>query len=65
MSTGNRQAAFNFEEKLADLHLTSTQRNDAAGAARVAEGVIEVAEFLAGLVKRLAEAVSLKPSVRT
>ncbi len=65
MSTGNRQATFNFEEKLAGLTMTPTQRSEARGAMRVAEGFFEVAEFLSGLVKRLAEAVSLKPSVRT
>ena len=65
MSIGDRQVAFNFEEKLASLNLTPTQQSEARGAIRVAEDVIEGTEFLVGLVKRLAEAVSLKPSVRT
>ncbi len=65
MNTGIRQATFNIEEKLANIHLTQSQQSQARDAFRMAADVVEVMEFLVGAVKRLAEAVSLKPSVRT
>jgi len=65
MSNGNRQASFNIEEKLATLHLTPSQRSEARDAVRVGEDFVEVMETLIKLAKRLAVAVSLKPSVRT
>jgi hypothetical protein len=65
MSSGNRQIEFNIEEKLAELHLTPSQRDEARGAVEMANDVVDVLQALTRAVKRLAEAVSLKPSVRT
>jgi hypothetical protein len=65
MSTGNRQAAFNIEEKLAELQLTPSQRAQARNAMAIASGVVDILQALTGALKRLAEAIALKPSVRT
>jgi len=65
MSNGIRQAAFNIEEKLATLRMTPSQRTQARDAVRAGEDFVEVMEVLVGLFKRLAVAMSLKPSVRT
>jgi hypothetical protein len=65
MSTGNRQVGFNVEQKLAELNLTPSQRHQALGAIKVAEDVIDVVQFFSAFARRVAGAVSLKPSVRT
>ena len=65
MSTGNRQVDFNIEEKLAELNLTRSQRAQARGAMEMASDVVDILQALTGALKRLAEAIALKPSVRT
>ena len=65
MSTGNRQADVTVEQKLAELNLTPSQRHQALGAIKVAEDVVDVFQFFRALARRVAGAVTLKPSVRT
>ena len=40
MNTGNRIAAFNFEQRLADLNLSPAQRTQALDAMRAAEDMV-------------------------
>jgi hypothetical protein len=64
MSTGNQKSEFNLEEKLGQLNLTPSQREHAVGAMRVATDAVEVVAAITAAVKRIAGALSLKPSVR-
>ncbi len=64
MSYGKQHEEFNLEGKLNELNLTPAQREHAVGAMKVAEDAVEVFYAIAGAVKRVAAAMSLKPSVR-
>ena len=64
MTTGNRKAEFNIEEKLSTLTLSRPQPNQAVDAMRVAEEMVDFLDTLVAGVKRLAGVFSLKPSVR-
>ncbi len=64
MSTRDRQVEFNVEQKLADLNLTPSQRHQALGAIRVAEDLVEIFQYLGAAAKRVAGALSFKPSIR-
>lgn len=64
MSNGKQIDDFNLEARLNELNLTPSQRQHAVSAMRVASDAVEVFDALSGLVKRIAAAVSLKPSVR-
>lgn len=64
MSTGNQKLELNLEEKLGQLNLTPSQREHAVGAMRVATDAVEVVAAISAAVKRIAGALSLKPSVR-
>lgn len=64
MSNGNRQASFNIEERLADIHLTASQQSEVRHAVGMGKDFAEIVETFVKLAKRLAVAVSLKPSVR-
>lgn len=62
MTTGNREAMLNIEQKLADLNLTPAQRSQALGAMRAAEDMVDFIETLGAAVKRIAGVFSLKPT---
>jgi hypothetical protein len=47
MSTSNRQDGFSIMEKLAEVHLTASQRAQTLSALKIAESVVE---FFAGLM---------------
>jgi len=64
MSTGKQNVEFNLEEKLGQLNLTPSQREQAVGAMRVATDTVEVVAAISAAVKRIAGALFLKPSVR-
>lgn len=64
MSNGKQQAVFNLEIKLNELNLTPSQREHAVSAMRIATDAVEVFDAVAGAIKRIAGAMSLKPSVR-
>lgn len=64
MSNGKHIEDFNLEARLNELNLTPSQRQHAVSAMRVASDAVEVFDALAGAVKRIAAAMSLKPSVR-
>ena len=64
MTTGNRKAEFNFEEKLATLSLSPAQRAQAIGAMRAAEDMVDFLDSLVATGKRIAGVFSLKPSIR-
>ena len=65
MTNGNRKAAFNIEEKLAELNLSPAQRSQALGAMRAAEDMVDFLDTVGAALKRIAGAFSLKPSIRT
>lgn len=65
MGNGNRQAEFNVEARLAELKLNPVQRLHAQSAFRAAEDWVGVFQALTAALKRIAAAMSLKPSVRT
>jgi hypothetical protein len=58
------KAAFDFEQKLADLNLSPAQRTQALDAMRAAEGMVDFLEAVGTAVKRVAGVFSLKPGVR-
>ena len=64
MTTGNRKADFNFEERLASLNLTPAQRAQALGAMRAAEEMVDFLDTVIAAGKRIAGVFSLKSSVR-
>jgi hypothetical protein len=64
MSNGKQNQEFNLEARLNELNLTPAQRQQAVSAFRVASDAVEVFGAIAGAVKRIAGAMSLKPSVR-
>ena len=64
MTTRNRKAEFNIEEKLAELNLTPAQRARAIGAMQSAEDMVDFVNSLGAVVKRIAGAFSFKPSIR-
>lgn len=65
MSTGDRQVEFNIEEKLAELKLTPAQRAEALASVRIAQTAVELVARARAALRRFAELVALKPSVRT
>lgn len=64
MSNGNSNEGFNLELKLNELNLTPAQRDHAVSALRVATDAVDIIEAVTGAIKRVAGAMSLKPSVR-
>lgn len=64
MSNGKQLEDFNLEAKLNELNLTPSQREHAVSAMRIAEDAVELIDAITGAVKRIAGAMSLKPSVR-
>lgn len=64
MSNGKKIEDFNLEARLNELNLTPSQRQHAVSAMRVASDAVEIYDAIAGMVKRIAIAMSLKPSVR-
>jgi hypothetical protein len=65
MSTGNRKAAaFNLEQKLADLNLSPAQRIRAIDAMQAAEDMVDFLETVGAAIKRIAGVFSLKPGIR-
>ena len=64
MSNGNNQEGFDLELKLNELNLTAAQRDHAVSALRVATEAVDVIQAITGALKRVAGAMSLKPSVR-
>jgi hypothetical protein len=64
MNTGNRNAVFNLEQKLADLNLTPAQRARAIGSMRAAEDMVDFLGTVGAAIKRLVGVFSLKPSIR-
>jgi len=64
MNTPNRQEAFNFAEKLADLNLTPSQRQQALGAMQTADLFVDAVLAVSGGLRRIAEALALKPSLK-
>lgn len=64
MSNGNNHEGFDLEQKLNELNLTPAQRDHAVSALRVATDAVDVIEAITGAFKRVAGAMSLKPSVR-
>ena len=64
MTTYNRKAEFNLEEKLADLNLTPSQRARAIGAMNAAEDLVDLMQSLGAVVKRIAGAFLPKTSIR-
>jgi hypothetical protein len=64
MSNGTQYEAFNLERKLNEVNLTPSQREHAVSAMKVASDTVEIFEAITAAVKRVAGAMSLKPSVR-
>ena len=64
MTTGNREVTFDFEQKLATMNLTPSQRTQALDAMRAAEDMVEFFQTVGTAAKRIAGAFSLKPSIR-
>lgn len=64
MHTTNRQEALNFAEKLAELNLTPSQREQALGAMKTADLFVDAVLAVAGGLRRIAEALALKPSLK-
>lgn len=64
MTTGNRKAEFNIEEKLANINLTPADRQRALGAMRAAEDLVDFLDRLVAAGKRIAGVFSLKSGVR-
>lgn len=64
MSNGKQYDEFNLEQKLNELNLTPSQRDHAVSAMKIAVDAVEIVDAIASAVKRLAGAMSLKPSVR-
>jgi hypothetical protein len=64
MNTGNRNVAFNIEEKLVDMNLSPAQRTQAIDAMRAAEDMVAFLDTLGTAIKRMAGVFSLKPSIR-
>ena len=64
MSTANRNVNLNLEDKLAKLNLTPAQRTQALGAMRAAEDMVDFLQTVGAVAKRIAGALSLKPSIR-
>lgn len=64
MSNGKQIEEFSIERKLNELNLTPSQREQAVSAMKVAVDAVEIFDAIASAVKRIAGAMSLKPSVR-
>jgi hypothetical protein len=64
MSTGNSNVNLNLEDKLVKLNLSPAQCTQALGAMRAAEDMVDFFQTVGAAVKRIAGALSLKPSVR-
>ncbi len=64
MSYGKQTEEFNIEQKLNELNLTPSQREQAVSAMKVAVDTVEIFDAIASTVKRVAGAMSLKPNVR-
>jgi len=64
MSYGKQTEEFNIEQKLNELNLTPSQRDQAVSAMKVAVDTVEIFDAIASAVKRAAGAMSLKPNVR-
>ena len=64
MSTSNRQESFTIEEKLANLNLTSAERNQALAAVRIAENFVDFIQACSAGLRRVAQALALKPSLK-
>lgn len=64
MSYGKQTTEFNIEQKLNELNLTPSQREQAVSAMKVAVDAVDIFDAIAGAVKRVAGAIMLKPSVR-
>jgi hypothetical protein len=64
MTTGNRKATFDLEQKLATMNLSPAQRTQALDAMRAAEDMVDFIQTVGAAAKRIAGAFSLKPSVR-
>lgn len=64
MATSKGQESFTFEEKLANLNLTATERAKALGALRTAESFVDFVQLCGAGIRRVAEFLSLKPSLK-
>jgi len=64
MSNGTNNEGFDLEQKLNTLNLTPGQREHAVSALKVAADAVDVIEAITGAIKRVAGAMSLKPSAR-
>jgi hypothetical protein len=64
MTTSNRQESFTITEKLASLNLTSIERNEAMAAVRIAEVFVDFIQACSAGLRRVAEALAFKPSLK-
>jgi len=64
MATSKGQESFTFEEKLANLNLTAAERARALGALRTAETFVDLVQACSAGIRRVAEMLSLKPSLK-